>query len=122
MWGCKYLTPRPIVESSVIIETIPTIARVYYLKNYSRQKCTLKSQYLEGATIVGDFVEGGVGDKGNGVGAVYYVQVIFQSVSLYESESCVVTGVMLKVLEVFHHQIARSMTGMTAHSMTSEEW
>ena len=39
---------------------------------------------------------------------------VYQSVLQYESEIWVLTGGMLKVLEVFHHQEARQITGMVA--------
>ena len=37
-----------------------------------------------------------------------------QSVILYGNESWVLTGEMIKVLEGFHHQASRRITGMTA--------
>ena len=47
---------------------------------------------------------------------------VLQSVLPYESESWVVTGAMLKVLEVFHHRVARIITGMALQRMTGREW
>ena len=47
---------------------------------------------------------------------------VLQSVLLYGSESWVVTGDMLKVIECFHHQVARRMTGATAQHMAGGEW
>ena len=46
-------------------------------------------------------------------GAMY--KGVAQSVILYTSESWLVTGEMLKVLEGFHHQEALRVTGMTAN-------
>ena len=40
-------------------------------------------------------------------------KAVDQSVLLEGSESLVVTGVILKVLEGFHHRAARGITGMT---------
>ena len=45
-------------------------------------------------------------------GMIY--KAVAQSVLMYGSLSWVVTGEMLKVLEGFHHQVARRITGMTA--------
>ena len=46
-----------------------------------------------------------------GRGAMYKAIVLL--VLLYESKSWVVTGEMLNILTVFHHQAARRITGMT---------
>ena len=51
-------------------------------------------------------------------GAIVRVWVIMhkavvQLVLLYGSKILVVTGVVLKLLEVFHHQVAIRITGMT---------
>ena len=45
-------------------------------------------------------------------GAMY--KAVAQSVLLYGRKSWVVTGEMLNVLEGFHHQAARWITGMTS--------
>ena len=47
---------------------------------------------------------------------------VSQSVLLYVSESWVVTGAMLKVLEGFHHREVRRITGMTAKRVADGEW
>ena len=44
------------------------------------------------------------------------------SVPLYGSERWMVTGVMLKVLEGFHHQAARQIIGMMATCGAGGEW
>ena len=49
--------------------------------------------------------------KVQSMGKIY--NTLVQSVLLYRSESWVVTGEMLKVLEGFHHRLDRSMTSMT---------
>ena len=41
-------------------------------------------------------------------------KAVAQLVLLYGSDSWVVMGDILKVIEEFHHQVARSITGMTA--------
>ena len=46
------------------------------------------------------------------IGIMY--KSVAQSVLLYISESWVVTGMMLKVPEGFHHQVDRRIMGMTA--------
>ena len=43
---------------------------------------------------------------------------VSQSVLLYGSESWVVMGEMLNVLEGFHHQVARRITGMMEQRTT----
>ena len=45
-----------------------------------------------------------------------------QPVLLYVSEIWLVTGAILKVLEWFHHWVARRVTGMTAKRVAGEEW
>ena len=45
-----------------------------------------------------------------------------QSVLLYESKSCVVTGETLEALEGFHHQADINITGMTAKYVADREW
>ena len=45
-----------------------------------------------------------------------------QSVLLYKSNSLVVMVEMIKVLEGFHHQVARRITGMMVQRTTSGEW
>ena len=47
---------------------------------------------------------------------------VVQLVLLYGSKSWVLMGAMLKVLELFHYQVARRIVGMTAWSATSGEW
>ena len=47
---------------------------------------------------------------------------VVQLVFLYGSESWVVTGEMLKFLEVFHHRVAIRITGIMAQRMTDREW
>ena len=42
--------------------------------------------------------------------------------SLYGIDSSVVTGEMLKVLTVFHYQVARRITGVTAKRGAGREW
>ena len=49
-------------------------------------------------------------------------KLVVQSVLLYGRGSWVVTGEMLKVLEEFHHRVARRITGMTAKRGAGEEW
>ena len=46
---------------------------------------------------------------------------VLQSVLLYGSESWVVTGTILKVLEGFHHQVARKIIDMTERWTTRGE-
>ena len=41
-------------------------------------------------------------------------KALVQTVLIYESETWVVMDEMLKVLEGFHHQVAWSITGMSA--------
>ena len=52
--------------------------------------------------------------------------IIYNSVKqillMYGSKSWVVLGDMLKVLEGFHHQAARWITGMTAKYVVDGEW
>ena len=45
---------------------------------------------------------------------VMMYRAVFQMVLIYGSESWVVTDVMLKVLEGFHHRVARCIEGMSA--------
>ena len=47
---------------------------------------------------------------------------VVQSVFLYRSESWVVMGEMIKLIEGFHHLIARIIMGMTVQRMTGGEW
>ena len=47
---------------------------------------------------------------------------VSQSVILYISETWVVTGEMLKVLEGFHHWETRRITGMTATLGANGKW
>ena len=49
-------------------------------------------------------------------------KAVAQAVLLYGSESCVMTGDMLKVLTVFHHRAERWITGMTAKRGAGGEW
>ena len=67
------------------------------------------------ATVVNG-EECAVKDRGNGAGAGYDAQG-----SCVVGVVIVVIGVTIKVLEGFHHQVARSMTGMTAGRMMSRE-
>ena len=41
-------------------------------------------------------------------------KAVFQAVTLYGSEICVVTDAMMTVLEVFHQRISIYIVGMTA--------
>ena len=45
-----------------------------------------------------------------------------QSVLLCGSESWLVKGYILKILEGFHHQEARRITGMKAKNMADGDW
>ena len=49
-------------------------------------------------------------------------KAVAQLVILYNSESWVVTGEMLKVLEEFYHQVDRHITGMTTECGAVREW
>ena len=49
-------------------------------------------------------------------------KVVAQSVLLYVSESWVVTGEMLKVLEGFCHQATRKITGMMVTRDVGRDW
>ena len=49
-------------------------------------------------------------------------KAVAKLVILYGSESWVVTGVMLKVLEGFHHRAARQFTEMTETRGAGGEW
>ena len=53
-------------------------------------------------------------------GMIY--KAVDQAVLLYVSESWVVTGAMLKLLEGFHHRAARRITGMTETRGAGGEW
>ena len=53
-------------------------------------------------------------------GSIY--KAVAKSVLLYGSKSWVVTREMLKVLTVFHHRVARQITGMTAKRWAGREW
>ena len=52
---------------------------------------------------------------------VMYKEVA-QSVLLYGSESWVVTGAVLRVLEGFHHFESMRITGMAGKRVTDREW
>ena len=47
---------------------------------------------------------------------------VVQLVLIYRIDSWVVMGFILKVLEVFHHRLARRIMGMIARRTTSGEW
>ena len=49
-------------------------------------------------------------------------KAVAQSVLLYGSDSRLMTGAKLKVLEGFHHRAARRITGMTAKHVAEREW
>ena len=49
-------------------------------------------------------------------------KAVVKMVLLYGSKSWVVTGAMLKVIEGFHHFLARRITGMTKKCMKGREW
>ena len=49
-------------------------------------------------------------------------KVVVELVLLYGRENWVVTGENLKVLEGFHNQVARMITGKTSQSMVEGEW
>ena len=49
-------------------------------------------------------------------------KVVAQTVLLYGSESWVVTGAMLKVLEGLHNILDRRIAGMTAWRVDDGEW
>ena len=53
-------------------------------------------------------------------GMIY--KAVTQSVLIYGSESWVVTGVMLKVLEVFHNRLDRHITGIMEKRVADGEW
>ena len=66
---------------------------------------------------------GGVVSK---MGATVWERVMLykdfdQSVLLYGSESWMVIWSMLKVLEIFHHHVSRSIMGVTERLTTSRE-
>ena len=48
-------------------------------------------------------------------------KAVAQSVIMYDSESLVLMGAMLKVLEEFHHRAYRRITGMTAKHLADGE-
>ena len=61
------------------------------------------------------------------MGGTVWVRVMMykafvQSVLLYGCDSWMVTGAVLKLIDLFHHRLARRITGMTSWRMASEEW
>lgn len=51
-----------------------------------------------------------------------FYKSIVQSILLFGSETWTVTGAMLKVLDSFHHRIARRITGKMARRSPDGEW
>ena len=51
-----------------------------------------------------------------------FYKAVVQSVLLYGCETWVVTDSMVKVLEGFHHRVARRITGRMARRLPSGEW
>ena len=49
-------------------------------------------------------------------------KALVQAVLMYERESWALKGVMIMVLEGFHHRIARRITVMIARKGNSNEW
>ena len=49
-------------------------------------------------------------------------KVVAHTVIRFGSESWVVMGVMLKVLEGFHHRVSRRISGMTVQREEGREW
>ena len=49
-------------------------------------------------------------------------KAVTHTILLHGSDSWVVTGAMLKVLEGFHHWAARRIAGMTACHADDREW
>ena len=49
-------------------------------------------------------------------------KAVLKLVLIKDSDSLVVTGSMLKVLEVLHHQVSRIITGMTVRRTKIREW
>ena len=49
-------------------------------------------------------------------------KAVVKTLLLYGRENWVVTGENLKVLEGFHNQVARMITGKTSQSMVEGEW
>ena len=66
--------------------------------------------------------EGGGKDRRNGTGAGFVLQGNHAVVILYGENGWVVTGSMLKVLEVFHHQAAIRILEMMVQCTMSREW
>jgi hypothetical protein len=52
---------------------------------------------------------------------MFYKSVV-QSILLFGCETWTVTGAMLKVLDIFHHRIARCITGKMAQRLPDGEW
>ena len=53
--------------------------------------------------------------------AMIYKAVV-QTVLLYGSKSWMITGAMMKVLEAFHHHIARRLPGKMYPRLSEERW
>ena len=53
---------------------------------------------------------------------VILYKAVVQLVLLCRSESWVLTGEMVKLLEGFHHRVARMITGVIAQRTTGREW
>ena len=53
--------------------------------------------------------------------SIIYKDVV-QTVILYRSNVWVITGAMLKLLELFHHWIMRKIKGKTDQSVCEEGW
>ena len=49
-------------------------------------------------------------------------KAVVQTVLIYGSDSWVVTDVILKVVDGFHHQVAWRITGMSAWQVKEVEW
>ena len=49
-------------------------------------------------------------------------KAVAQSVILYNSERCILMGGVINVLDGFHHQVAKRITGMVATRGAGGDW
>ena len=77
---------------------------------------------MKSSEATGNGSKGDGKDGSNGVVPGEMYKAVGQSVILYDREIWVVTGGMLKVLEGFHHWVARQITGLTERCEAGGEW
>jgi hypothetical protein len=90
----------------------------YNNSDWATLYCNLKKAQKRWAMVVRILDKEGASPRAKG----FFYKTIVQAVLLYSCETWTLTSTMLKVLDAFHHRVARRITGRIPHKQADGTW